>query len=71
MGEEYQNVGAIDSDFEKCKIKHLEPFKDYYKEDEYRFIMYEGKPVIDVESLEPMERFEAKYIKPESILKKS
>ena len=64
VGDKYQNLSAEDIDFvDEGDILFMEPFSKYYKEGEYRFVMHNGRPTMDVDSLEPISEFEKVYAK--------
>ena len=64
VGDKYQNLSAEDIDFvDEDDILFMEPFSKYYKEGEYRFVMHNGRPTMDVDSLEPISEFEKVYAK--------
>ncbi|MDF2865214.1 MAG: hypothetical protein K0R72_23 [Clostridia bacterium] len=49
-------------------LRNLEPFSDYYAEDEYRFLELDGKVVLDVDSFEPFEEYEKKFFKKQDFI---
>ncbi|NLC87265.1 MAG: hypothetical protein GX682_00550 [Clostridiaceae bacterium] len=60
-GDSYINVTDNSNlDMETNELIILEPFSDYYSENEYRFIENEGKIILDVDSIEPFEIFSKK-----------
>ncbi len=64
VGDKYQNLSVEDIDFvDEGDILFMEPFSKYYKEGEYRFVMHNGRPTMDVDSLEPISEFEKVYAK--------
>ena len=57
-GDAYINVAKDEEiDMTTHKLIMVEPFSDYYSENEYRFVELEGIVVLDVDSLEPWERY--------------
>lgn len=62
VGDSYQNLGNVYIDFIKeSDILFMEPFGKYFKEGEYQFVMHNGRPAVDVSSLEPVSEFEKTY----------
>lgn len=62
-GESYINVNDDEEiDMKTHTLRNMEPFSDYYSENEYRFIELDGRVVLDVDSMEPFERYEKKVI---------
>jgi hypothetical protein len=62
-GDTYININIVEKiDMSTYQLKNLEPFSSYYKENEYRFEEADGRVILDVDSLEPFENFEKKYI---------
>ena len=39
------------------ELKMVEPFSDYYSENEFRFLEQDGKIILDVDSTEPWEKY--------------
>lgn len=57
-GDTYINVNDDEEiDMTTHELRMLEPFSDYYSENEYRFIEIEGRVVLDVDSMEPWENY--------------
>lgn len=57
-GENYINVNDDEEiDMKTHTLRNMEHFSDYYSEDEYRFIEMDGRVVLDVDSMEPWERY--------------
>ena len=55
VGDKYQNLSDEDIDvFDESDIAFMEPFSKHYKEGEYRLVMHNGRPMIDVDSSELM-----------------
>ena len=55
VGDRYQNLSYEGVDFfDESDIAFMRPFSKYYKEGEYQFVMYKGRPMIDVDSSELM-----------------
>ena len=55
VGDKYQNLSDEDIDFfDESDIAFMEPFSKHYKEGEYRLVMHNGRPIIDVDSSELM-----------------
>lgn len=66
LGEEYVSVAANGAngkflDNPKLIIACMEPFGEYYKEGEYRFVMDGEDPVVDLDDLAPAKEFSNKY----------
>lgn len=57
-GESYINVNDDEEiDMKTHTLRSMEPFSDYYSESEYRFVEVDGRVVLDVDSMEPWERY--------------
>ena len=57
----YINVNDDEEiDMSTHELRFLEPFSDYYSEGEYRFEELNGRVVLDVDSIEPIDRYEQK-----------
>ena len=55
VGDRYQNLSYEGVDFfDESDIAFMEPFSKHYKEGEYRLVMHNGRPMIDVDSSELM-----------------
>ena len=55
VGDRYQNLSYEGVDFfDESDIAFMGPFSKYYNEGEYQFVMYKGRPMIDVDSSELM-----------------
>ena len=62
VGDRYQNLGDVNIDFtDESDILFMEPFGKYFNEGEYQFVMHNGRPAMDVNSLEPVSEFEKAY----------
>lgn len=57
-GDAYFNVGDDQEiDMTTHELRQIEPFSDYYSENEYRFIEMNGRVVMDVDSTAPWEKY--------------
>ena len=57
-GDTYINVEDNEEiDMTTQELKMVEPFSDYYSENEFRFLEQDGKIVLDVDSTEPWEKY--------------
>ena len=60
--DEWINLGPIDIDLVRGTITQLEPLSNYYKENEYGFLVFEDRPVIVVKNVEPYIEFKRKHL---------
>lgn len=62
FGNIYVNINDDEEiDMSTHTLRNFEPFSDYYAENEYRFLEVDERVVLDVDSLEPFERYEKKF----------